>query len=169
MNVKNFGLLHFVASLLTVIIALTVATAILPFRLKLAQNYLLQSPAKIIRTTARRSQVKLEKNVAVAQGKKRSDKTKAKISVSHKGEIFSAERCTNISVARRGQSPFKNLSDAITECQLSYRKLAKLLGLTNSALSMKMTSKRNFTANDIAKLVDIFDKPIEYLMQRIEN
>ena len=101
------------------------------------------------------------------KGKKRSDETKAKISATHKGEIFSEERCKNISVARRSKILFKNLSDTINEQNLSYRKLAKILNLSHSSISMKMTGKRKFTDKDIAKLVEFFGKPAEYLMKGI--
>ena len=100
-------------------------------------------------------------------GKTCSDETKAKISATHKGEIFSEERCKNISVARRGKILFRNLSDTINEQNLSYRKLAKILNLSHSSISMKMTGKRKFTDKDIAKLVEFFGKPAEYLMKGV--
>ncbi len=38
--------------------------------------------------------------------------------------------------------------------------------LSLMSVSLKMREKYNFTVKDIAKLVEIFGKPAEYLMQR---
>ena len=49
---------------------------------------------------------------------------------------------------------------------ISYAALAKLLGLARRTVSEKMRGEYNFTAQNIAKLVEIFDKPAEYLIAR---
>lgn len=52
------------------------------------------------------------------------------------------------------------------ERRLTYTALAKLLGLSQPTISEKMRGKLKFTENDIAKLVEIFGKPADYLMAR---
>ena len=77
-----------------------------------------------------------------------------------------AEKNAKISAAHRHNTPFKNLLCEINEHKLSYRALAKLMGLSLKSISFKMHGERKFTAEDIAKLVEIFGKPAEYLMKR---
>ncbi len=72
-----------------------------------------------------------------------------------------------MSARRRGETPFKNLLCEMDNKNLSFRGLAKLLGL--SSLSDKIYGKQNFTEEQVAKLVEIFSKPAEYLMQRDET
>ncbi len=67
------------------------------------------------------------------------------------------------------QTPFKNLLDLITKQNFSYCDLAKILGVSVSSVSLKMRGKQNFTARDKAKLVEIFGKPIEYLLARDDS
>ena len=72
-----------------------------------------------------------------------------------------------ISVNQRGDSLFKNLLNEIDALKLTYAILAKLMGLaSSSSISDKMHGRKNFTARDKAKLVEIFGKPIEYLLAR---
>ena len=66
----------------------------------------------------------------------------------------------------RGKSPYKNLLWEITNQKLTYTALGELLGLSHQSVSEKMHGKKNFTAKDIAKLVEIFSKSAEYLMAR---
>lgn len=73
-----------------------------------------------------------------------------------------------IKTSNRGKTPYKNLSNEMEKQKLTYTALAELLGISVSSLSMKMHGKQNFTARDKAKLIEIFDKPIEYLFQRDE-
>lgn len=75
------------------------------------------------------------------------------------GQIFSPSK----------NSPFKNLLIELDERKITYRELAKLLGFNETTISEKMSGRRNFTTKDIAKLVEIFGKPAEYLMAREEN
>lgn len=49
---------------------------------------------------------------------------------------------------------------------LTYSGPAKLSGLSLSALSRKIRGIVTFKENDKAKLVEIFGKPIKYLLQR---
>lgn len=65
-------------------------------------------------------------------------------------------------------SPFKNLLMEMDKHNITYRKLAELLGFKEGIISEKMSGKKNFTAKDVSKLVEIFDKPAEYLMARDE-
>ena len=69
---------------------------------------------------------------------------------------------------RHKVSPFKNLLDELYSLQLSYVAFAKLLGLSHQSISFKMQGKVSFTERDKKKLAEIFDKPIEYLLERNE-
>ena len=71
-----------------------------------------------------------------------------------------------MSAAQRGNSPFKNLLKELYERELTYKNFGKAIGLSLVSISRKMRGKRNFTEKDIAKLVEIFGKPAEYLMAR---
>ena len=69
-------------------------------------------------------------------------------------------------VPKRYELQFKNLLAEMDKRQITYEALAKLLELNPATISEKMTGKYNFTAKDIAKLVEIFGKPADYLMAR---
>ena len=71
-----------------------------------------------------------------------------------------------ISATQRADSPFKNLIYEMNLKQLSYKGLAKLMDSMQVSISNKIRGKQNFTAEQIAKLVEIFNKPAEYLMKR---
>ena len=108
------------------------------------------------------------------KGKTLSAEQIAKLKVNNTGEKnpnfgkhWSAEKCFNSSVERRGKSPYKNLIEEMDKHKLSYAALAKLLGL--ASISKKMRSKRDFSSKDITKLVEIFGLPAEYLMTRDDN
>ena len=77
-----------------------------------------------------------------------------------------AERRIKLSASNRHSTPFKNLLCEIREHKLSYRTLATFLGLCSTSISHKMLGRQKFTAKDIAKLVEIFGKPADYLMKR---
>lgn len=77
-----------------------------------------------------------------------------------------AKKCARLSATIRQNSPYKNLLSEMDKRQLSYTALGKFLGLSHQTVSEKMRSKIRFTAKEIAKLVEIFGKPAEYLMAR---
>ncbi len=121
------------------------------------------------------------KLAAANTGKKASAETKAKMSAKHKGKRHtqearakitaaktgkprSKETVRKMSIGRRGESHYKNLLAEMDARQITYSALAKLLGLTQPTISGKMSGRRNFTEADKAKLVEIFDKPIDYLL-----
>lgn len=67
----------------------------------------------------------------------------------------------------RKETPYKNLlAEMIAHGITTYTALAILLGLSNSTVAYKMRGKVRFTDKDKAKLVEIFNKPIEYLLER---
>ena len=68
--------------------------------------------------------------------------------------------------APKRYSPYKNLVAELDARQMSYTALAKLLDLSQSAVSFKMLGERNFTERDKVKLVEIFKREIEYLLAR---
>lgn len=70
------------------------------------------------------------------------------------------------SLTKKRRTQYKNLLAEMDKRQITYGALAKLLELNPATISEKMTGKYNFTAKDIAKLVEIFGKPADYLMAR---
>ena len=66
----------------------------------------------------------------------------------------------------RGDSPYKNLLAEMAKRFISYTDLAKLLDMGRASISRKMTGKRKFTYYEQARLVEIFEMPIEYLLAR---
>ena len=119
-----------------------------------------------------------------------TDHTKAKLSAANMSEknpnfarIRAPEHCTNLSIALMGhevfdetrtkisaklrkETPFTNLLKEMDKHMFSYSSLAKLMGLSRQSVSAKMRGENNFTIKDILKLVEIFNKPAEYLMAR---
>ena len=118
------------------------------------------------------------------KGRSLSPEHRKKISASGKGKKLTPEHCAKIaaaltgvpkshehrirtSLARRTYSPFKNLLAELDARKLSYTDLAKLMGFaTTASISEKLRCERNFTERDKVKLVEIFGKPIEYLLAR---
>lgn len=103
------------------------------------------------------------------KGKAHSPEHNAKIGETLRGVPKSPEHRTNIVAAKRGESPYKVLIAEIDARHLSYCRLAKIFGVAPQNISRKMLGQRNFTENDKAKLVEIFGKPIEYLMLKEES
>ena len=83
--------------------------------------------------------------------------------------LSKTERYEKMSAARRVETPYKNLLAEMDERQISYKKLKKMLGLKGGSVSLKMRGKQNFTVQQIAKLVEIFNKPAKYLMTRASD
>lgn len=67
-------------------------------------------------------------------------------------------------VSKLHKTPYKNLLKEMEKHNLDYKALAKILGFAKQNVSARMRGKQNFTAKDKAKLVEIFNKPIEYLL-----
>lgn len=106
------------------------------------------------------------------RGKQLSDEHRIKLSVASTGnknwlgrQHTKAEK-SKLSIVKRSKSPFHNLIAEIDKLQLSYHALAKLMGLSLMSISRKMRGEINFTAEQVVKLVEIFGKPAEYLMER---
>ena len=99
-------------------------------------------------------------------GKHRTTATRKKIGAGNHGKKRTPEVRAKLSVLKRSESSFKNLLNELDKRQMSYTALAKLLGLSQSSISRKMRGKVRFTAKDIARLVEIFGLPAEYLMAR---
>lgn len=76
------------------------------------------------------------------------------------------EVLANFSSAKPRNSPYKNLIAELDKRHMSYTALAKLMDLSQSNISGKMNDKSNFTEHDKDLLEEIFDKPIEYLLER---
>ena len=104
------------------------------------------------------------------RGKKQTPEAKAKISAARRGKSTTPEtKAKLISLAHRSETCYKNLIAEINKHGLSYAGLAKLLSITKEAVSAKMRGKQNFTAEQVAKLEEIFGLPAEYLLQREEG
>ncbi len=82
------------------------------------------------------------------------------------GKNLPAEACVKMADAKRADTPYKNLLNAMIEQKFSYGKLAKLMGTSQPSLSMKMRDLRQFSEEDVATLVGIFGLPAEYLFER---
>lgn len=82
------------------------------------------------------------------------------------GKHHTDESRSKMSVTRRGSSPFKNFIAELDARKMSYHRLASILDLSQAAVSMKMSGKRNFAAKDKIKLEEIFCKSAEFLLQR---
>lgn len=85
------------------------------------------------------------------------------------GKNMPAESTIKMADAKRADTPYQNLLNAMLERQLSYGAFAKLVGMTQGALSMKMRDKLQFTESDVDKFVAFFDKPAEYLFARTDG
>ncbi len=118
---------------------------------------------------------------ATSTGVPKSPEHCAAISAGHKGKFIGEKNHRFgkhhtqtaryiISIKQRADSPFKNLLAELDARQMSYAALAKLLGFASmSNLSDKMRCRKNFTERDKVRLVEIFGKPIEYLLARDEE
>lgn len=82
------------------------------------------------------------------------------------GRHHTDENRMTFSENNRGDSPYKNLLAEMLKRNISYRNLAVLIGISQANLSRKMLGERLFTRKDIAKLVEIFGMPAEYLLAR---
>ena len=71
-----------------------------------------------------------------------------------------------ISQSTRVYTPYPNLKAEMDAHLLTHNTLAKLLGRSRSNISRKIRGERAFSAEDKIKLVEIFNKPIEWLLWR---
>ena len=79
-----------------------------------------------------------------------------------------AEKCARLSATIRYDSAYKNLLSEMDKRKIIYAALGELLGLCHQTVSEKMRGEYKFTAAQVAKLVEIFGKPADYLMKRDE-
>ena len=104
------------------------------------------------------------------KGTHATDEARDKMSAAHLGKKLkprSAEDRANISAKNRSKIVYPNLVAELDARQMTYSDLAKLLGL--KTIGDKMSGRRKFTDEQCAKLVEIFGKTIEYLLERDEN
>lgn len=99
-------------------------------------------------------------------GKHHTAESKTKMAIAHVGKTPAPETCSKRSVANRSESHFKNLLNEMDAHNLSYNALGQLLGLNQVSVSERMLGRIKFSESDVAKLVEIFKKPAEYLMAR---
>ncbi|MBQ4403398.1 MAG: GIY-YIG nuclease family protein [Selenomonadaceae bacterium] len=71
-------------------------------------------------------------------------------------------------ISKLHKTPYKNLLIEMEKHNLNYKALAKMLGFSKQVFSSKMRGELNFTAKDKVKLIEIFNKPIEYLLFKEE-
>lgn len=97
-------------------------------------------------------------------GKHHTAETREKMSESHRGEKNNNYGKPS---SKRKYSPYKNLVREMDARHITYTALTKLMGFSSyKHVSLKMCGKIRFTDRDKAKLVEIFGKPIEYLLAR---
>ena len=73
-----------------------------------------------------------------------------------------------IFVSRRCNSPLKNLLNEMKKRKINGRGLGKLMGMGNTSIRLRINGKIKFKANEIEKLVEIFNLPAEYLLQETD-
>lgn len=110
-----------------------------------------------------------EKISASNTGKKRSTEARAKMSAAHTGKKQSAEQRAKIATAVHSRSKFKNLVAELDARHMSYKDLSELMGKEKSYISRRMSERQAFNDDDKNRLVEIFNKPIEYLLQRDDS
>lgn len=76
------------------------------------------------------------------------------------------EACVNPSEPHRKKSPYKNLQNELDAQNISYTKLAELIGSTKQSVARKMRGERSFMDREKAQIAEILGKPVEYLFQR---
>ena len=108
-------------------------------------------------------------------GWKASPETCARMSALRSGKKrlpFTLEHRAKLSVANLGKSriksPYQNLLNELDAHQLSYSSLVNLMEMAMLTVSDKIRGKYNFNERDKSNLIKIFDKPIEYLLQRAD-
>ena len=79
--------------------------------------------------------------------------------------ISKAEANMKVSVAKRGDSPLKNLLNEMDKRKITGRGLGRLIGIGKTSIWLRMNGKVKFKANEISKLVEIFNLPAEYLLK----
>ena len=93
------------------------------------------------------------------------DKTKLEELLGLSAEyLLQCENATAPARARREDSPYKNLLKELDAHEMTFEHLAELLGLSRRTVSDKIHSKARFTDAEKAKLAEVFQKPIEYLL-----
>ena len=82
--------------------------------------------------------------------------------------ISKAEVNMKVSVARRGDSPLKNLLNEMDKKKITGRGLGRLMGMDSKSICLRINGKIKFKANEISKLVEIFNLPAEYLLKETD-
>ena len=109
------------------------------------------------------------KSAAANRGQSRSKEAKKLMSNIHKGKKHSSEHRAKLAASHRNETCYINLPGEIINHQFSYKVLAKILGVSSSTFSNRMSGAFNFTAEEIAKFVELFGLPAEYLFAREDN
>ena len=82
------------------------------------------------------------------------------------GKHIPADACLKMAEVKRADTHYQNLLQAMIAHKFSYGKLAERMGTSQASLSMKMRDLRQFSQEDVDKLVEIFGLPAEYLFER---
>ena len=102
-----------------------------------------------------------EKNAAAQRGEKNH----------FFGKHHTAEAIMKNALAHRGNSPYKNLLAELDARQISYTKLAKFLGLSQSHISNKMSGKKIFKSEEMIAIKNLLgvEMSIEELFKRFDD
>ena len=112
------------------------------------------------------------------KGKPQTAEAREKNAEAHRGEknnFFGKHHIGDAimknALAHRGKSPYKNLLAELDARQISYNKLAKLLGLSHSPISRKMSGKQNFKPEEMIAIKNLLgvDISVEELFKRFED
>ena len=115
---------------------------------------------------------------AINTGKPQTAEAREKNAEAHRGEKnhffgkhHTAETIMKNALAHRGNSPYKNLLAELDARQISYNKLAKLLGLNRVTVSNKMLGKQNFTTEQKERIKNFLgvEMSIEELFKRFDD
>lgn len=78
------------------------------------------------------------------------------------------EACSNPSGSNRKESPYKNLQNELDAKNMSYTKLAELMGSSKNSIARKMRGDRSFMDKEKSQIAEILGFTIEYLFKRDE-
>lgn len=87
------------------------------------------------------------------------------------GKHYTEEERMKKSVKYRSESKYKNLITELNAHNFTYTTLAKLLGLSITSISRKMSGKRNFTLEEMVVIKNLLgsDMSVEELFKRFDD
>lgn len=115
---------------------------------------------------------------AINKGKPQTAEAREKNVAAHLGEKnhffgkhHTGDAIMKNSLAHRGETPYKNLVAELDARQISYNKLAELLGLSQSHISNKMRGKKIFKPEEMIAIKNLLgvEMSVEELFKRFDD